>query len=187
MKIIDVELKGISPLMQHRYTLKTEKEDQSKKKSGVVDYSEAWINALYWNDEIGIYQPASHIEGAMIKAATNFQIPGRRGKTYKDIFKSSVFVRPDYIPFRIKGEPKKLLERGKFDIDIRPVVIQRSRVERARPIFRNWNLKLQIEIHDEQIPEEVVKEVLDFAGKFCGIGDFRPRHGRFQVIHFGVN
>lgn len=158
-----------------------------RKKSGVVDYSGEWMKSLYWNDEIGIYQPAIHIEGAMIKAASNFQIPGKRGKTYKDIFKSAVFVRPDYIPFGMKGEPKKLLEQGKFDIDLRPVVVQRSRVERARPMFRNWDLKLQIEIQDEQIPADVIKEVLDHAGKFCGIGDFRPRYGRFQVVHFDTN
>jgi hypothetical protein len=167
--------------------MKEEPNETSKKKSGVIDYSQEWIKSLYWNEEIGIYQPAIHIEGAMIKAATNFQIPGKRGKTYKDIFKSAVFVRPDYIPFGMKGEPKKLLEQGKFDVDLRPVVVQKSRVERARPMFRNWGLKLQIEIQDEQVPEEVIKEVLDHAGKFCGIGDFRPRYGRFQVVYFGIN
>lgn len=187
MKIIDVEIKGVSPLLQHRYALKSDTNEAAKKKSGKVDYSEQWIDSLYWNEEIGVYQPATHIEGAIIKAAVNFQITGKRGKTYKDLFKSAVFVRPDYIPFGIKGDPKKLLENGKFDVDIRPVVVQRSRVERVRPIFQNWNLRFQIEIHDDQLPIEVIKEVLDHAGKFQGIGDFRPRYGRFQVVNFNVN
>lgn len=187
MKLINVEIKGVSPLLQHRYALKNENEGTSKRKAGKVDYSEDWLKALYWNDEIGIYQPATHLEGAMIRAASNFQIPGKKGKSYKEIFKSAIFVRPDYIPFGLKGDPKKLLENGKFDVDIRPVVVQKSRVERARPIFRDWSIKFQIEVQEDQLPIEVIKEVLDHAGKFLGIGDFRPRHGRFQVVSFKEN
>lgn len=184
MKIIDVEIKGISPLLQHRYVFKDEIEDSIKKRSGTVDYSNEWIKSLYWSEDVGVYQPASHIEGALIKASANFQIPGKRKKTYKEAFKSAVFVRPACIPLNLKGTPEGLLREGKIMLDKRSVVIMRSRVERLRPCINDWVLTFQIEIHDEQISPEAVKTVLDYAGNFCGIGDFRPRYGRFLVSSF---
>lgn len=186
MKIIDVEIKGTSPLLQHRYAFKDEIEDSVKKRSGTVDYSKEWIKALYWSENIGVYQPASHLEGALIKASANFQIPGKRKKTYKDSFKSAVFIKPDCIPLNLKGTPEELLKEGKIILDRRSVVIIRSRVERLRPCINDWSLAFQIEIHDDQISPQAVKEILDYAGKFCGIGDFRPRFGRFMVSSFSV-
>jgi hypothetical protein len=29
-----------------------------------------------------------------------------------------------------------------------------------------------------------VKEILDYAGRFVGIGDYRPKYGRFQVTQW---
>lgn len=184
MSTIQVEIQGISPLLQHRYIFKDEFEEKAKKRTGVIDYSNEWVKSLYWNEEVGVYQPASHIEGALIKAAVNFQIPGKRKKTYKDLFKSAVFVGPDVIPLGIKGSPEELLKKGRLVIDKRCVVVQKSRVERLRPRFDAWALKFQIEVHDDQIHPDAVREILEYAGRFCGIGDFRPRYGRFQVSLF---
>lgn len=185
MRLIEVEIKGIAPLLHHKYTLKGEVD--APKRSGKPDYSQEWLEALYWSDEIGVYQPASHIEGAMIKAAVNFQIPGRGKKTYKDIVKSAVFTRPDYIPFGMTGNPEKLQQEGKFDLDCRAVIVNRGRVERIRPIFRDWGLKFQLEICDDQISDAALKDILDHAGKYCGIGDYRPRFGRFMTVEFRAN
>lgn len=183
MKTIKVEIKGISPLLQHRFPDVGEQEKKSKKRTGSPDYSEDVYMALYCekltHDEDGkyvaegIYQPASHIEGALIKAAVNFKISGKRGKTYKDLVKACVFVKPDAIALN-----------EDWEIDKRPVVIQRARIIRARPKFEKWSLSFDIEIHDDQLAIEVLKEILDYAGTSVGIGDYRPRFGRFMVTKF---
>ncbi|MFB3926404.1 MAG: hypothetical protein ACE14T_10160 [Syntrophales bacterium] len=157
---------------------------KTQKKTGAKDYSEEWKSALYWDDNLGIYEPASHIEGALIKAAVNFQITGKGKKTYKDLFKSSVFVTPDYIPHGLNGSPEKLLSSGKLSVDKRLVRVANSGVERMRPMLKSWSLEFVVEVHDSQISREVVKEVLDLAGQQYGIGDFRPRYGRFMVARF---
>ena len=90
---VDVKVKGVSPLMQHRFPM-PELADMSKggtKRTGAVDYSEEWREYLYANGK-GVYQPATHFESAMISAAVNFKITGKRGKTYKDLLKAAVFV-----------------------------------------------------------------------------------------------
>jgi hypothetical protein len=40
-----------------------------------------------------------------------------------------------------------------------------------------------IETLDEQLPVSAIKEILDYAGK-VGLGDYRPRFGRFIVTEF---
>jgi hypothetical protein len=184
MEKISVKIQGISPLLQHRYRFADEIEESAKKRSGKKDYSLEWKSALYWDDLKGIVQPATHLEGAMIKAATSFIIPGRGKKTYKDLFRSAVFVSPDFIPHGLKGTPEKLVEQGKIVIDRRLVRVNNSGVERLRPMLKDWTLEFTIEIQDDQIAKDVVKQILEHAGRYIGIGDFRPKYGRFTITRF---
>jgi hypothetical protein len=110
----------------------------------------------------------------MIKSASNNRIAGRGKKTFKDAFKGGVFVEPRLIPHKI----------SKWEIDLQNVVVQRSRVIRARPRFDEWELDFQILNIDERITPNIIKDILVDAGRFCGIGDFRPRYGRFEVVKF---
>ena len=172
MATVKVTIKGVVPLLQHRYPSEKE-ETKIMKVRGARDYSKEAELALY-RDEVGtIYQPAEHILGALIKAAVDFKITGRGKKTYKDLIKSAIVISPDAIPHKNK----------KWEVDRRMVVIQRSRIMRERPRFDNWELSFEIETLDEQLPLSALKEILDQAGK-VGIGDFRPRFGRFIVTEF---
>jgi hypothetical protein len=45
-------------------------------------------------------------------------------------------------------------------------------------------LRFTINILEEQLPVEAVRKILEYAGRYVGIGDFRPRFGRFEVIEF---
>lgn len=181
---------GIAPLMQHRYPLPdfADMSKGGKKKSGETDYSQEWREYLYTTPESDIYQPATHFDGAMVKAAAGYKVQGGRGKTYKDLFKGNVFVSPDAILHGVKV-PENLDTDGDkpLYLDLRPVVVQRARVVRIRPCFKpGWKLDFEITILDDQIPHNVVNEVLSLAGRTVGIGDFRPRFGRFMVTKFDV-
>lgn len=184
MEKIHCKIQGISPLLQHRYRFADELDESAKRRSGKKDYSLEWRSALYWDDQLGIVQPATHLEGALIKAATSFIIPGRGKKSYKDLFRSAIFVTPDYLSHGLKGTPEKLVEQGKIAIDRRLVRVNNSGVERLRPMLKDWSLEFTIEIHDEQISKDTVKQILDHAGRYIGIGDFRPKYGRFSVVSF---
>jgi hypothetical protein len=62
---------------------------------------------------------------------------------------------------------------------------------RSRPCFKDWALEFQLDIEEEEIDPSVIKEVLDYAGKRVGIGDFRPEKGgsfgRFHVTKWELN
>lgn len=173
---IQVSVEGISPLLMNRFAEETA-EEVIKRVTGKPVQPEVAVS-LYILPDGTIYQPATHIEGAFIKAAANFKITGKGKKTYKDLAKSSIFVEPDAIAHKIQ----------EYDIDKRPVVnpTTRGRVIRARPILNKWALSFRIKVLDDQFPREVVKSVLDYAGSSVGIGDYRPRFGRFIVTEFNL-
>lgn len=190
MYTVDVKVTGIAPLMQHRFPMPDFENmgKGGKRVSGKVDYSEEWRQSLYTNSE-GIFQPAVHFEGAMVKAGASFKVQGRRGMSYKELIKANVFVTPDEIPFGVPVPDKLDTDADKpLYLDMRPVVVQRARVVRLRPTFKSgWSLEFSIEVLDDQIPYEMLQDILSYAGKTVGIGDFRPRFGRFNVSRFEVS
>ena len=170
-KKFNVEVEGISPLLQHRFAVEEDTAALTKGKK-VYNSEEDARKALYTDEKGNPIQPSTHFEGAMVKSAVQFKMQGK--KTYKDAFRAGVFIEPVNIPHKIKD----------WEIDLMPVVVNRSRIMRSRPKFNNWKLAFQITCIDERIAPEVIKEILEDAGKFVGIGDFRPKFGRFKVIKF---
>ena len=53
-----------------------------------------------------------------------------------------------------------------------------------RPMFKEWSCSFTIELADEMLNVNDVKQILEAAGRFKGVGDFRPEHGRFIVEAF---
>jgi hypothetical protein len=167
----EVTIKGKAPLLMHRMS---DAPEPNKKAGASYDNKALAEKALYKDKEGTICQPALHIESAMIKASTEYKMPGRGKKSYKDAFKGGVFVEPQMIPHK----------NSEWEMDLQNVVIQRSRIIRARPRFDKWELNFQILNIDERITKDIIKEVLTDAGRFTGIGDYRPRFGRFEVTKF---
>jgi hypothetical protein len=172
MKIIKVKVKGVSNYIQHKMIIN----DNDTAIKGEVDYSEEWKKSLYKDENGIIYIPCNQFESAIINSAKEFKIKGKRGKSYKDLIKSSLFIEPNNISLN-KKEPDY--------IDETFMVVQRSRILRKRPAFKaGWEVEFNINIINEQLPNGILKNILEDAGKYKGIGDSRPRYGRFEVVEF---
>ena len=160
-----------SALLQHRFSSNSNK--SASKKGGVYDPDEEAQAALYLDEDGKYVEPASHVEGALVKAGATFKYQGK--KTYKDLFRSALFVEPELIPLETDG----------YEVDTRPAVVQRARIWRSRPLFKTWKMEFTItNIADDQVGGKIIKEILEYAGASVGIGDFRPRFGRFEVVSF---
>jgi len=168
---IQVRIRGIRPLLQNAFV--QESADTAKKGKTYDDLDEAQ-KRLIRDSEGNIAQPALQIEGSLIKAAAEFKFQGR--KTYKDIFKAGVFVDPPYVP-HINTE---------WVIDKQRVVVNRAGILRCRPRFDSWELDFNILVREERIQPRVIQDILHHAGRFQGIGDYRPRYGLFQIERFEV-
>jgi len=174
MKTVDIEITGIAPLLQHRFATEEHGENTSKSKKKVYNPKEEAEKCLYKNEKGEIYQPAEHIFQSMVRAAVDFKFEKKR--TYKDVITSGIVVQPEEIP---------LITEEQYEIDARGAVIQRARVVRWRPRFNKWKLKFNIDILDDQnISVPTLKEILERAGTTKGIGDYRPRFGRFMITAF---
>ena len=177
MKIIEVTIKGVTPLLMHRFGMEGA-DDPGKRRTGVPDYKAEAENALYRDPEGKLYQPAEHIERSMAEAGKSFKVAGKRGASYARLVGSTVDVFPDTIPHKVQN----------WETDARPVVVQRARVIRYRPRLDEWELDFSLRLNDEQLPVGIIKEILDHAGKYTGIGDYRPqmkgKYGKFMVTKF---
>ena len=172
MKRYNVEIEGTAPLLQNKIP---DDMDITEKKGEGKDCAENCPYKLYMLDK-KICQPAVHLEMAMIKTATGVKQKGQGKKSYKDLFKGSVFVKPDYIVHKIQD----------WEVHKETVVIPstRGRITRYRPKLPKWKLAFHIEVLDDRIPTDVIKLSLDEAGRTNGLGDKRPRFGRFIVTKF---
>lgn len=172
MKTYKVKIKGTAPLLQNKITTL---EVEPEKKAEGKDSPDLCPQKLYmFNDKI--CQPAIMIEQALIKAAAGIKMKGAGRSTYKELFKGAVFVRPEYI----------VHNKQDWEVHSSTVVIPstRGRINRYRPMLKDWSLNFEIEILDDRVSEIVLKLALDEAGRTKGIGDWRPRFGRFIVEEF---
>lgn len=186
LKKLNVTIEGVCPLMMHSGRLadplnayvKRLKEVSSKRKKTDEDHQAMarieWEASLYTNDAGAAILPAELLEATIRDGA-------KKSKLGKQ-FQSAVFVEEDALLDH--GGPKDV--RGLFDDDryrdTRMVRVQSARVMRTRPIFRKWKAKVGITYNPTLVNEESVRQALSDAGQQCGIGDFRPRFGRFEVV-----
>ncbi len=173
MRQFEAEIEGISPLLMNNPE-KTIFATTHKKQVGATKGTPV-EDLLYKTKDGKLYQPSTHIEQALIKCAVNFKIPGKRGKSYKDIFKAFVVVDPKKVIHKIQD----------WESFATSVVINRKRVMKERPLLENWKLKFKINVLNEEVlPAKLIRENLEYAGAFNGLGDWRPKFGLFKVTEF---
>lgn len=188
MEIIKVRITGTRPMLMHSDRLADPLDPIAKQRKMVTDKTSKkkteddhaflakteWIAALYFDDELGPVIPGRVIEGMLIESARI----RRLGKQ----FERSVETMEQHYKLEYKGprEVEKLWEAGFRDV--RSVVMPTGgRVMRYRPIFREWACTFDVAYEEEMTDRETVIDRLNAAGRFVGIGDYRPRFGRFDV------
>jgi len=191
---VKVRIRGIVPLLQHKFASLDSLMEGATKKTGASDYSLEWMDTMYVSPDGFLFQPAAHIEGALVNAAVLFKVKGRGGKTWKDAVRAYSYVKPEEIIHLCGGEPvcapgPELLRNPTehLRVDVRRVKINRAAVARSRLLIAaGWELAFRVEVHDDQVRPDVLRAIANEAGRAVGIGDFRPRYGRFEVVEFEV-
>ncbi len=180
MRHIQVTITGITPLIVNRF----HEEAQLESSSGVHSRREQLPpekdarNRLYILETPAgapeaYYFPAENIRQSIINAASRHKI-GRKSAT-SDIA-AAVYLEPFAVPLQ-----------GGWTVDTRPVVIPatRGRVLRHRPIFNDWKLTFILQADEQLIDMKLLRRIVDDAGNYVGIGDFRPArkgpYGKYRV------
>lgn len=176
----EVTLRGICPMLQHRFS-----EDAltgvKSAGSGIKNPNEAQKRTiaesyLYKNSKNKLCVPANMIEGSIISASGEFKLAGAGKKTYKEMAKSSMFVFPEMIELKDQN----------YTVDVQSVVTPATGGRKMcyRPRFNEWEISFVLEVTDPRADVDTLKMILETAGLRKGIGSYRPKFGRFEVIKF---
>lgn len=183
-KTIQVSITGVSPLILHNGRLsnpldpivKEIKKVSNKRAKTDADLEEMsrleWYGGLYLKDGAPCL-PGEVIEAHLIDSAKKV----RRGPAVK----AGLFCDGDF-PLAYEG-PEDIDELWK-DENFRIVVgvrVQRNRVLRTRPIFKNWRCAFTISFNDTLLDEADIRNMLYLGGEQIGLCDWRPKFGRYLL------
>jgi hypothetical protein len=135
-----------------------------------------------------LYVKSDWFREAGLIAASEVKDPTRKGRaTLTRRFSASVFLCTDHCPLYRASDPKKPItsDDENWEIDTRRVVVQRNGILRSRPKIDNWGCVLELEYDEDTMEPTLIAAVLQNAGKFPGVGDYRVgkkgAFGRFSV------
>ena len=179
-------LTGVRPLLMHNGQMAdptnpmTRELKEFTKKKGKTDADHAeikmleWMAGLYRDDNGKIAITEDMLLGCVIGGAR----AAKKGKQAQ----AGILGAQPFFPLKFKGpaDPVDLFKTGKF-CDYRLVVVNRMRIMRARPRFNQWSVDVELHYEDSMLNEREVLAALTTAGTSVGLGDFRPRFGRFTV------
>jgi hypothetical protein len=203
MQTYQITLTGTQPLLMHADDIdwadqmeawKVDKDNKKKSKAG-DDRSPAhrWIGSLYRNEAGEVVIPTENTMRALMEGGAMVLVPGGRGgKTFKAQTQSGIMPREIGWPLLINGKPipvapiQRLLKEADFSVHREAVkelgfslFLKRARIGqskhiRVRPRFENWSATGELVVIDEQITQEILADILEVAGKYKGLGDWRP-------------
>jgi hypothetical protein len=187
---VTITLRGASPLLCHNGQTadprnsyaKAMKAVSGKRKKTDADYDEMarleWLAGLYRADG-DIVLPDYVLESAFVNGAKK----SKRGPQAK----SGLFFT-EHASLEFEGKPAAITEESLAQlfeagahVHTIGVKVGMSRVMRTRPIFRNWSAAAVVHYDPDVIDRRDLEEIAHDAGRLVGVGDWRPKFGRFTA------
>lgn len=187
MNIVQVKITGTETLLMHSGLLADPLNEYARKMKSITskriktdeDYEALskyeFLGGLYYDKTIGVYVPSENIE-ACIRDAAKLK---RGGKTIDQALRCAT----DRAPLIYDGpkNPSDMFPDARFR-DVRGVKIGKNRVIRTRPKFPiGWEVAFELQFDPSVLSPTNLREYVEQAGEMIGLGDWRPRFGRFEV------
>lgn len=178
---INVTIKGISPILMNRFTAESEMELSSGTRPTTKEKlppREAADKVAYKDNKGNLYVPGECVLACIVEAGRFHKLGKNKVTTQKtSMITGGIQINELVLPLNTK----------KFEVDSRRVVNPSTQgaVIKHRPRLDNWLLTFSLDVDETIFPESFVRELLDTAGKRCGLLDYRPSRkgpfGRFVV------
>jgi hypothetical protein len=195
MMRVTVKLKSVSPYSQSRPI-------QSAKATG--EGSDAfeertWRERLHVDEHGQVFIPPMAVKNALPEAAKFLgeSVPGKGKATWTKHFEAGLLI-VDPIPLGIEASK---VQGERLFVPADGVRGSGKRVWKVFPVIPEWAGTVEINVLDPLLISDIEKcakdlsksalyRHLEYAGKFIGLGRFRPRnngfYGRFTVVKFTV-
>lgn len=179
-----ITLTGTAPLLMHssrladplnpatkalkRVTSKRQKTDDDHEEIARLEH----VGSLYLDPDIGPYVPGENIARALVDGAKL----SRQGVKIT----RGVFISTDVNPLSYNGprDAEGLWANENFR-HMASVKVGTARTMRCRPVFREWTTEAEGILDPNIIDLADLEGVAITAGQVVGLGDWRPRFGRF--------
>lgn len=186
-KKVSFQIEGVSPILLHNGRLADPlnplvielKKISSKRKKTEADLIALakleWMGSLYLKNG-KIVLPGEMIEACLTGAA--------KKKRQGNLAKIAIFVEQES---ELQYEGTKNIEELWENEDFRlttGVVIQRARIMRTRPKFNKWSAEIVVTFENEIIDLSTLVDFMAVAGSQVGLGDWRPKFGRFSITAY---
>lgn len=176
-------LQGTAPLLCHNIRLadpldpivRAIKEISGKRKKTDEDLQRIerleFEGGLYL-DENGPTLPGASIEKCIVEGA-------RVTKQGKQVERGLIVTEME-VPLQYDGprDVEGLWADSQFRSRL-SVKVGMARVMRCRPMFSEWALELTATVDPGQLNLDSLQAIMGDAGSMVGLGDYRPRYGRF--------
>jgi hypothetical protein len=183
-KSLQFKITGLCPLLMHNGSLADPKNSFSqairpisgKRLKTEADYEEMakleFLGSLYLSKGEPCI-PGELLEAAMLEGAKK----RKRGPQAR-----AGIICDKMFPLEYTGprDPLALWEDARFRF-VKGVRVQRNRVIRTRPKFDEWSFDAELSYDPTLLNPKELREIAEVAGQTVGLGDWRPRFGRFHI------
>ena len=180
---------GISPLLQNNPQTVDPFNHYAKAKKSITNKRTAKTDddllelgnletesKLYFDDEIGVYIPATWITEAII--CTGFSV----AKIGRAKMRGGLFATEPKIKLKYRGMNKvKTITDVVMNSEFRHRMLLKQgqvRVPKDAPIFHDWSFETVVEFDDTVVDMGSLRRIVERSAKYGGFGDFRPTFGR---------
>lgn len=190
---ISVTIQGITPLLMNRFT---EANEVAVSGGTTVSFRgdkgtprEQAEPKRYADSEGRLYIPGPNIFAAIIAAGTFHKAGKSKLTTMKTSLIPAGLMVEDVVCLLTDANGEPLTE---WEVDSRSVVIPSTggRIMAHRPRVDAWQTTLTLDVDTTMFSPNLVRAVVDDAGKKIGLGDYRPARkgpfGRFVVSRWEV-
>jgi hypothetical protein len=174
-----VVIKGVAPLIFHRWSPGDQSVKGTTRKGGISSKTDNVESYVFRNDAGQLCLPGEYFRQAIIGASKFRKDPRSPRASAVTLFKAGLVCANELSSLGVEA----------WDyLDTRRAIIQRSAISRVRPaLHAGWEATFELDvILAEYIEPSLLQDAVSDAGRFIGVGDFRPTHGRFQTIRFDI-
>ncbi|MEM9420872.1 MAG: hypothetical protein AAGA25_17755 [Planctomycetota bacterium] len=181
---LNYKIIGTAPLLTHNGQLadplnpfaKEMKKISGKRAKVEADFEQ--LARLEWRGSLYMSEGRPALPGEMIEATI---VGGAKKQRKGKVARAAVFCdHPVFLDYDGPKDPDEMWADPKYRYTC-GVRVQQSRVMRTRPIFRKWSAKVELAVLDEEVEADDVTRFFADAGRYVGLGDYRPKFGRFRV------
>lgn len=180
---------GISPLLQNNPQTVDPFNHYAKAKKAITNKRTAKTDddllllgnletesKIYFDDDIGVYIPATWITEAII--CTGFSV----AKIGRAKMRGGLFSTEPKVKLTYRGMNKvKTITDVVMNPEFRHRMLLKQgqvRVPKDAPIFHDWSFETEVEFDDTVVDLGSLRRIVERAAKYGGFGDFRPTFGR---------